>query len=98
MSEIAIAVGLGGGLELIFRGRQKEFTTTVRAGMTLGEFVVHLRDGHVVERKELFVVGDKIRPGILVLVNDVDWELLGEEEYLLQNKDKVVLISTLHGG
>lgn len=38
------------------------------------------------------------RPGVLVLVNDVDWELEGELEYQLQNGDSIVFISTLHGG
>lgn len=38
------------------------------------------------------------RPGILVLINDTDWELEGEGEYKLQDGDEVVFISTLHGG
>jgi ubiquitin related modifier 1 len=41
--------------------------------------------------------GDR-RPGILVLINDTDWELEGEEDYVLQPGDEVVFISTLHGG
>ncbi|CAN1236777.1 Ubiquitin-related modifier 1 homolog 2 [Linum grandiflorum] len=38
------------------------------------------------------------RPGVLVLVNDCDWELSGQLETTLQEKDVVVFISTLHGG
>lgn len=38
------------------------------------------------------------RSGILVLVNDADWELEGELEYKLENGDEIVFISTLHGG
>lgn len=38
------------------------------------------------------------RPGILVLINDADWELEGELEYELKDRDEVVFISTLHGG
>jgi hypothetical protein len=38
------------------------------------------------------------RPGILVLVNDADWELEGELEYELKDRDEIVFISTLHGG
>jgi len=38
------------------------------------------------------------RPGILVLINDTDWELEGEGDYVLQNDDEIVFISTLHGG
>lgn len=38
------------------------------------------------------------RPGILVLINDTDWELEGELDYELQDRDEIVFISTLHGG
>uniref|UniRef100_A0A8C6W048 Ubiquitin-related modifier 1 n=1 Tax=Nothobranchius furzeri TaxID=105023 RepID=A0A8C6W048_NOTFU len=39
-----------------------------------------------------------LRPGILVLINDADWELMGELDYQIQDKDNIVFISTLHGG
>jgi hypothetical protein len=38
------------------------------------------------------------RPGILVLINDVDWELEGKLDYELQPGDVLAFISTLHGG
>lgn len=38
------------------------------------------------------------RPGILVLINDADWELEGEGKYELQKGDNVLFVSTLHGG
>lgn len=38
------------------------------------------------------------RPGILVLLNDVDWELEGRLDALLHEGDVVTFISTLHGG
>jgi ubiquitin related modifier 1 len=38
------------------------------------------------------------RPGILVLINDADWELEGEERYQLQKGDNILFVSTLHGG
>lgn len=38
------------------------------------------------------------RPGILVLINNADWELEGEEKYELQPHDEIVFVSTLHGG
>lgn len=38
------------------------------------------------------------RPGILVLINEADWELEGEENYELQDGDVVLFVSTLHGG
>jgi ubiquitin related modifier 1 len=38
------------------------------------------------------------RPGVLALVNDCDWELTGQLDTTLEEKDVVVFISTLHGG
>lgn len=58
----------------------------------------HLRDHLLKEREELFMENGTVRPGILVLINDTDWELEGEGEYLLKDGDEIVLISTLHGG
>lgn len=38
------------------------------------------------------------RPGILVLINEADWELEGEDNYELKNGDNLLFVSTLHGG
>jgi ubiquitin related modifier 1 len=38
------------------------------------------------------------RPGILVLINDADWELEGEGAYKLKENDHILFVSTLHGG
>lgn len=50
------------------------------------------------ERPELFMQGDTVRPGILVLINDTDWEIEGGLESRVRDGDTVALISTLHGG
>ena len=44
------------------------------------------------------VTNPSSRPGILVLINDADWELEGEETYELMDGDNVLFVSTLHGG
>jgi ubiquitin related modifier 1 len=46
---------------------------------------------------EVFLESNR-RPGILVLINDADWELEGQDAYELQAGDEVVFVSTLHGG
>ncbi|KAF8634368.1 hypothetical protein AX15_000939 [Amanita polypyramis BW_CC] len=62
-------------------------------------YLIHyLRDHLLKEREELFMEDDSVRPGILVLINDTDWELEGEGDYKLQDGDEIVFISTLHGG
>ncbi|KAH9927978.1 ubiquitin-like modifier 1 [Epithele typhae] len=57
-----------------------------------------LRDHLLKEREELFIENGTVRPGVLVLVNDTDWELEGEGDYKLKDGDEIVFISTLHGG
>lgn len=44
------------------------------------------------------LLGHGSRPGILVLINDADWELEGEESYELKSGDNILFVSTLHGG
>ncbi|XP_008486555.2 ubiquitin-related modifier 1 homolog, partial [Diaphorina citri] len=57
-----------------------------------------LKLNKLTERPELFVQGDSVRPGILVLINEADWELYGELTYELKENDTIMFISTLHGG
>ena len=38
------------------------------------------------------------RPGIIVLINDTDWEIMEKEGTELKDNDNVSFISTLHGG
>ncbi|CDO72098.1 hypothetical protein BN946_scf184962.g41 [Trametes cinnabarina] len=64
----------------------------------LSYLIFWLRDNLLKERAELFIENGTVRPGILVLVNDADWELEGEGEYQLKDGDEIVFISTLHGG
>lgn len=45
-----------------------------------------------------FILFSFRRPGILVLINDCDWELSGQLDASLSEKDEIVFISTLHGG
>ena len=82
-------------------------TTSRETHWTLGHLLGWIRDNLLTpDRPELFLK-DKhekdasrldVRPGILVLVNDADWELVGQTEYTLEDGDNVTFISTLHGG
>eukprot|EP00922_Rhytidocystis_sp_ex-Travisia-forbesii_P034383 GHVS01051060.1.p1 GENE.GHVS01051060.1~~GHVS01051060.1.p1 ORF type:complete len:134 (-),score=31.66 GHVS01051060.1:188-589(-) len=57
-------------------------------------------EGGVVRVRRSAITGEGlgIKAGVLVLVNDVDWEILGCEEKELVDGDVVDFISTLHGG
>lgn len=85
-------------MEMLFGNKRKLTLTTPDTVSTIRDLIKHLKDTELTEKPELFVQGDSVRPGILVLINDADWELEGELEYRLQNGDQIVFISTLHGG
>ena len=51
---------------------------------TVRTLVEYIRTHLINEREELFVEEGSVRPGILVLINDSDWELEGEMNYELQ--------------
>ena len=97
-----VGVEFAGGAELLF-DKVKTHTVTLderpdASAWTLRHLIAHIRDHLLKDRPELFVQEESVRPGILVLVNNTDWELLGELDYQVQDGDNVVFISTLHGG
>lgn len=97
---IKLNIEFSGGLELLF-GKVKKHNLELpitQSPLRLRHVVLWLRDHLLKERPELFVVDDSVRPGILVLINDVDWELLSGVEYEVQSGDTITFISTLHGG
>ena len=97
---LSIVVEFSGGAELLF-GNVKKLPLNLNNASTewnIKKLIAYLRDNHLKERPELFTSGDSVRPGILVLINDTDWELLGDMEYRIEPNDNILFISTLHGG
>ena len=93
-----ILIELSGGLEYLF-GKQKRHTIEFeKEKVAIRDVLIFMKENLLKERLELFMQGDTVRPGILVLINDADWELEGGIAATVQDNDKVVLISTLHGG
>ncbi|KAI8819179.1 ubiquitin-related modifier 1, partial [Fimicolochytrium jonesii] len=72
--------------------------STLTSEAELRHLLPYIRDTLLTERAELFMQGDTVQPGILVLINDADWELEGELDYVLRDGDVIFFISTLHGG
>jgi ubiquitin related modifier 1 len=73
-----LKIEFSGGLELLFDSQKEHgVEVPVPAGetYTVGQLLVWTRDTLCRERPELFMKGESVRPGILVLVNDCDWEL-----------------------
>ncbi|KAJ5936480.1 hypothetical protein N7454_005115 [Penicillium verhagenii] len=104
IAQIPITVEFTGGLEILFSNERKHKVLVpglLEDGSlpNISYLLRHLVDNLMKDqRKELFVIEDNVRPGILVLINDADWELEGEEAYELQAGDNIVFVSTLHGG
>ncbi|KAM0518506.1 hypothetical protein ACHAPE_004269 [Trichoderma viride] len=102
--QLSLVVEFSGGLEMLFSDVRRHALTlpaTDKDGnpSTIAYLIHHLCE-HVMKdtRRELFVLDGHLRPGILVLINDADWELEGEEEYQLNSGDNILFVSTLHGG
>jgi ubiquitin related modifier 1 len=75
-----VTAELAGGLHLLF-SNQKELALELAPGadgrVLLRAVIAELRAAHLKEHAELFAQGEGVRPGILVLLNEVDWELVG---------------------
>ncbi|XP_064649648.1 ubiquitin-related modifier 1-like [Lineus longissimus] len=96
-----VKIEFSGGAELLFdkiKVHDVALPLVADGAWNIRKLLVWMKENMLKERPELFIQGDSVRPGILVLVNDADWELLGELDYELQDKDRIVFISTLHGG
>ncbi|KAG5928026.1 Ubiquitin- modifier 1 [Claviceps africana] len=101
---LTIAVEFSGGLEMLFSDQRHHSLSLPRRNndgqpVNIAHLIDHLCQ-HVMKdtRQELFVLDNHLRPGILVLINDADWELEGEEAYELKDGDSILFVSTLHGG
>jgi ubiquitin related modifier 1 len=96
-----ITVALSGGCELLFNNEASLFLSNViPVGTSVSLLIALLKQNYIQERPELFVdaSGTNVRPGILVLVNGCDVEVMGGVEHVLEEGDEVEFISTLHGG
>ncbi|XP_022145475.1 ubiquitin-related modifier 1 homolog 2 isoform X1 [Momordica charantia] len=99
---IVLAFKCSGGLELLCNS-VKIHNVSIDPENGAGKLIMKdllswVRTNLIKERPEMFMKGDTVRPGVLVLVNDCDWELSGQLDTPLEEKDVVVFISTLHGG
>ena len=99
---LTVQLEFSGGAELLFDNVKKHSVKLVgddsSSVWNVERLLVHIKDNLLKERPELFIKDKSVRPGILVLINDADWELLGQLDYELQDGDHVTFISTLHGG
>ncbi|KAG7195358.1 Ubiquitin- modifier 1 [Scheffersomyces spartinae] len=99
---ISLKVEFLGGLDVISKKvREHKVKIPFEEGeATMKEAIEWICQNIIAEEKdiEVFIEDETVRPGILVLINDTDWELEDKEDYVLQNGDVLTFTSTLHGG
>jgi ubiquitin related modifier 1 len=95
--KIQVTLLFGGGAEILMGG-VRETDIDIPEGSKMSDLLVWMKDKLIQERPELLIKDDDVRPGILVLINDTDWEIMDKLEYVLEKGDRVTFISTLHGG
>ncbi|CAN8318705.1 unnamed protein product [Cochlearia groenlandica] len=98
-----LTLEFGGGLELLcdsvkIHKVNVDLPNGEEDDLTMKHLLSWVRTNLIKERPEMFMKGDTVRPGVLVLVNDCDWELSGQLDTTIEDKDVIVFISTLHGG
>ena len=93
-----IKVELGGGLEILF-DKVKEYEIELTENKNTIKDVILIMLEKIKGDSNLFATKEgNIKPGIIVLYNDSDWEIYDKENTQLENKDTISFISTLHGG
>lgn len=98
-NKLNLIIEFCGGLEMLFDNQRKIQINLERSQeWTMRKLIKYLCDNHLQKQPEMFRYEDSVRPGILITINETDWELLGENDYKLQPNDNVLFISTLHGG
>ncbi|XP_019864797.1 ubiquitin-related modifier 1 [Aethina tumida] len=100
MGELNISIEFCGGAELLFENKKSHdvVLSAKETNWTMGDLILWIKKYLLRDRPELFIQDNSVRPGILVLINDADWELMDTVNYVIQPNDNIVFISTLHGG
>ena len=101
---VNVKVEFLGGLDQTFGGvrstKCQVSSSSAENEVKLMDLIQHLASNLITNEKdlEMFIQDGTVRPGILVLINDTDWELEEKEDYVLEDGDLISFTSTLHGG
>lgn len=97
---VKVKVEFMGGLDVIFNKQRMHQVSIDGDEVSVKQLIDHIVKNMIQNKNdtEVFVENETIRPGILTLINDADWELEGGEDYILEDGDIISFTSTLHGG
>lgn len=91
-----------GGLDVISKGVRVHhlYIDEPEGEFTMRDLIEKVTIAVIENPKDVlvFIEDGTVRAGILVLINDTDWELEGMEDYVVENGDVFTFTSTLHGG
>ena len=93
-----VKIEFSGGIELMFDNKKNLEVELQGEKPTLQDLIEELRTNHLKDKEEMFIQKGTVRPGIIVLINDTDWELMDTVDYKVCDNDSFAFISTLHGG
>lgn len=99
---INVKVEFLGGLDII-SDNVKEHKCKIEGNegaISMKDVIQYVCENIIKDPKDIpvFIEDESVRPGILVLINDTDWELEGMESYMVESGDIITFTSTLHGG
>lgn len=98
---VKLRVEFLGGLDVVFNKQRTYDLDIANDGpFTIKDLLDYLVEKMIENPKdvEVFIEDGTVRPGIITLINDADWELEGELEYEIEDGDVISFTSTLHGG
>lgn len=97
-SRMEVKLEFCGGAESHNNG-EKIMTMQFPEDTSLRDIFRMLRGGDMLQDVDNLIESeDQVKAGVLVLINDADWELFGCADYIIGKKDRITFISTLHGG
>lgn len=81
MPTLPLTLQLGGGAEILFNGKREhkiEVSIGEDENFTINALLkwILLNMLNKCDRSDLLIINGTVRPGILLLVNDTDWEVL----------------------
>ncbi|CCF60657.1 hypothetical protein KAFR_0L00500 [Kazachstania africana CBS 2517] len=97
---IKVRVEFLGGLDVVFSKQRVHDLTIDAEELSMQGLIDYIVQNLITNKNDVdvFLEDDNIRPGIITLINDTDWELEGEMEYEVCDGDVISFTSTLHGG
>ncbi|CAG5104809.1 Oidioi.mRNA.OKI2018_I69.chr1.g1562.t1.cds [Oikopleura dioica] len=89
-----------GGAETAHNGGEKFLTfKSDHKEPKVSDIFAQVRSKKLIDDIDALIESDKdVKPGVLVLINDADWELFNEADYQVCKNDRITFVSTLHGG